>query len=228
VSHDPSHPSAHHYTNAEEKYLKAVYKFSETEESVSTNTIAQELHTSPASVTDMIKKLSEKALVQYRPYHGVTLTDEGKAIALQTIRKHRLWEVFLVEKLNFSWDEVHETAEQLEHIHSDKLIEKLDEFLGYPRFDPHGDPIPDADGNIYPKKAVPLLSIPQAEECELASVLSQTSEFLRYLDRLHLNIGQRITVLEHIPFENSRVVRIHDSEVMISGSVAQNLLVVRV
>ena len=132
----------------EENYLKAIYKFSDGENNVSTNTISKYLRTTPASVTDMVKRLNEKKLVDYQPYKGVSLTSEGQVIALKIIRKHRLWEVFLVKVLNFSWDSVHDTAEQLEHIDSPELIDKLDEFLGYPKFDPHGDPIPSPSGEI--------------------------------------------------------------------------------
>ena len=131
-------------TTAEENYLKAIYHLSDGgKKSVSTNDVAGEMNTKPASVSDMLRKLGEKEVIEYRKYYGVNITDEGKKRALQTIRKHRLWEVFLVEKLNFAWDEVHEVAEELEHIQSPLLIQRLDAFLNYPKFDPHGDPIPD-------------------------------------------------------------------------------------
>src|SRR5688500_18567354 len=139
----------------EENYLKAIFKLLEgDDEAVTTNAIAEKMNTRAASVTDMLKKLSEKKLINYKKYQGVTLTSSGKKIALNIIRKHRLWEVFLVEKLNFKWDEVHDIAEQLEHINSDTLIERIDKFLNYPKFDPHGDPIPDINGKFQSNKSV--------------------------------------------------------------------------
>ncbi|MEP2348492.1 MAG: metal-dependent transcriptional regulator, partial [Algoriphagus sp.] len=135
-------------TTAEENYLKAIYHLSDGgTKSVSTNDVAAEMKTKPASVSDMLRKLGDKEVIEYRKYYGVNITEDGKKRALQTIRKHRLWEVFLVDKLQFSWDEVHEVAEELEHIQSPLLIQRLDEFLNYPKFDPHGDPIPDEFGD---------------------------------------------------------------------------------
>jgi len=141
----------------EENYIKAIFKLEELNQSkaVSTNDIAIKLSMQPASVTDMIKRLAEKKIVSYKKYHGVLLTVKGKKIALTIIRKHRLWEVFLVKKLNFKWDEVHEIAEQLEHINSNELVEKLDDFLGNPKFDPHGDAIPDKEGNMRVVNSIP-------------------------------------------------------------------------
>ncbi|MGB5928452.1 MAG: metal-dependent transcriptional regulator, partial [Cyclobacteriaceae bacterium] len=142
---------------AEENYLKAIYHLStEDEGNVSTNAISETLNTKPASVSDMLRKLSGKELVSYRKYQGVSLTPSGRKVALQVIRKHRLWEVFLVDKLNFNWDEVHDVAEQLEHIQSPLLIHQLDEFLGHPAYDPHGDPIPDENGGFPEKEQSPL------------------------------------------------------------------------
>jgi len=161
----------HRISEAEENYLKAIFKISEKEDRpVSTSAIAAEMNTSAASVTDMIKKLSEKALVLHEKYRGVVLTDAGSGIAKKLIRKHRLWEVFLVNKLDFSWDEVHAIAEQLEHIHSDRLIERLDDFLGFPRFDPHGDPIPDAEGNMVLRKQVLLSELKEGNSCVIVGV----------------------------------------------------------
>jgi len=136
------------YSLAEENYLKNIYHLEqESETGVSTNAIAERMETKPSSVTDMVQKLADKKMLSYKKYKGTTLTSDGKKIAAGVIRKHRLWEVFLVEKLNFHWDEVHEIAEQLEHIHSEELVVRLDKYLGNPDFDPHGDPIPDMDGN---------------------------------------------------------------------------------
>ncbi|MCI5083695.1 MAG: metal-dependent transcriptional regulator, partial [Saprospiraceae bacterium] len=141
------------FSHTEENYLKAIYKICERKgKAASTNAISNAMQTSAASVTDMLKRLSEKELIHYERYKGVTLAEAGNKIATTLIRKHRLWEVFLVEKLEFSWDEVHEVAEQLEHIRSPKLVEELERYLGYPKFDPHGDPIPDAEGRFTYRK----------------------------------------------------------------------------
>ena len=139
-------------TFSEENYLKTIYHLTTSlSTEISTNAIAEMMETKASSVTDMLKKLAEKDLVHYKKYQGVFLTPKGKLAAKMIVRKHRLWEVFLVEKLDFSWDEVHEVAEQLEHIQSKKLIDKLDQFLEYPSIDPHGDPIPNAKGEWPPK-----------------------------------------------------------------------------
>ena len=146
-------------SNTIENYLKAIYKISEKEQkTVSTSAISNEMNTTSASVTDMLKRLSYKELINYKKYRGVTLTKEGNRIATNLIRKHRLWEVFLLKHLNFRWHEVHDIAEELEHIDSDDLIERLDGFLGHPKFDPHGDPIPNKDGKITLRSQIPLLT----------------------------------------------------------------------
>ena len=212
---------------SEENYLKAIYKHSEGGSAASTNSLAQELGTTPASVTDMLKRLSDKDLVQYTPYRGVILTPAGEAIALQTLRKHRLWEVFLVEYLHFSWDEVHETAEQLEHIHSPKLIEKLDEFLGFPRFDPHGDPIPDALGRIVPRNTRLLADVAVGERVRVAAVLRHAPDFLQFLDRLGLVIDAELLVVECLAFDRSLEVEVGPQRqpVILTRAVTEQLLV---
>ena len=145
------------HTLTEENYLKAIYKLHEDKpDKINTNAIAGLVDTAPASVTDMLRKLADKKLIRYAKYQGVSLTATGKKAAVSVIRKHRLWELFLVEKLGYSWDEVHEIAEQLEHIHSDSLVSRLSTFLGNPRMDPHGDPIPDENGNFHSRKSIPL------------------------------------------------------------------------
>jgi DtxR family Mn-dependent transcriptional regulator len=216
-------------TSTEENYLKAIYKLSikkpEPGASVSTNELSHRLQTTPASVTDMIKRLNEKGLIEYKPYHGVSLTQLGQSIALQTLRKNRLWEVFLVEKLKFSWDEVNETAEELEHINSPKLFARLDEFLGFPKFDPHGDPIPDENGNMDVRQTSLLSSVSPGKRVKVASVIMNTPDFLRYLDRLKLHIDTELTVIEHIPFDNSCLVELNGKQMIISSAVTQNLMV---
>lgn len=213
-------------TSTEEDYLKAVLKLEPLGEAVSTNALSAELKTTPASVTDMIKRLGDKRWLLYTPYRGVSLTEEGRRIALRTVRKHRLWEVFLVEKLRFSWDQVHDTAEQLEHIRSPDLIRKLDEFLGFPKFDPHGDPIPNEEGEVESRHTRKLSEVDPGREVVVARVTLHSPEFLQYLDRVGLHINAQLTVLEHLPFDDSRLVRVADKELQLSALVVDNLLVV--
>lgn len=213
-------------TLSEENYLKAIYHLSrDAREAVSTNAISDVMETKASSVTDMVKKLSEKKLVKYKKYQGVTLTEEGRQYAVSVIRKHRLWEVFLLEKLNFSWDEVHDVAEQLEHIKSDKLIEELDVFLDYPTVDPHGDPIPDKHGNIQPSSKVLLSTLKQNEKGVCVGVKNSSKEFLRYLDKLKISLGDELTVMSKEPFDNSMLIRINDTKISVSSLTATNLYV---
>lgn len=214
-------------SQAEENYLKAIFKICEQEEkAASTNAIAAEMNTKAASVTDMVIRLAEKGLVFYEKYKGVTLTERGNKIAKNLIRKHRLWEVFLVEKLQFSWDEVHEIAEQLEHIQSTELVERLDNFLGFPKFDPHGDPIPDAEGNFTFRKQIPLLELKVGERGAIVGVQDHTSSFLQYLDRMQLVLGTQVEILEFYEYDESVKVSINKrKEQTLSKKVAQNLFV---
>lgn len=210
----------------EENYLKAIYKFSQQGGNVSTNTISKYLETSPASVTDMLKRLKEKKLVNYQPYKGVLLTAEGEKIALKIIRKHRLWEVFLVKTLDFSWDAVHDTAEQLEHIDSPELIEKLDEFLGFPKFDPHGDPIPSKTGEFVHRETRSLIDCAEKDRVAVAGVTEHSRDFLRYLDRIGLNIGAELEVLEQIPFDGSMMLKVEGRELVLSGEFSKQIQVI--
>jgi DtxR family transcriptional regulator, Mn-dependent transcriptional regulator len=210
----------------EENYLKAIYKFSANGEMVGTNTLAKSLQTTPASVTDMLKRLSEKSLVEYQPYHGVRLLEPGKRIALKIIRKHRLWEVFLVNTLHFTWDEVHETAEELEHVNSPLLIDKLDEFLGFPQFDPHGDPIPNKDGLFTERITRQLSACTASEVVIVAGVTEDAPVFLQYLDRIGIRIGSRIIVHDVLPFDNSLILSLAGREVVLSGEFARQILIV--
>lgn len=214
-------------SQTEENYLKAIFKISEKEDKpASTNAISTEIQTSAASVTDMLKRLSEKELLHYEKYKGVTLTDKGNQIATELIRKHRLWEVFLVDKLDFSWDEVHEMAEQLEHIKSKELVERLDEFLGKPKFDPHGDPIPDANGNFTFRKQVLLADMAPGNEGVVVGVQDHTTAFLQYLDRLELVLGVAIKVLERFEYDESvKILLKGQKEQILSKKVCQNLFV---
>lgn len=211
-------------TRSEENYLKTIYHLGkEGAIAVSTNAIAEKIETKASSVTDMIKKLAEKSLANYVKYQGVSLTNEGRLAAALVIRKHRLWEVFLVDKLNFSWDEVHDVAEQLEHIKSLKLVNELDAFLGHPTHDPHGDPIPDKDGNYAPMKSVNILDIEEGKEGVLSFVKDSSDVFLKYLNKNNLALGDTIKVLDFEPFDNSLSIETKSKKMVISKEVAQNL-----
>lgn len=218
------------HTETEENYLKCILRYSQGQEPVSTNTIANELGTSPASVTDMLKKLNSRkpvSLVHYTPYRGATLTEEGRKIALRIVRKHRLWEVFLVETLNFSWDQVHDVAEQLEHVDSPELIRAIDKFLGYPKFDPHGDPIPNEDGVIETRDLLPLPTIGAGETVVVAGVKRSDQDFLQYLDRVGLILDAKVTVLDHLAFDESMQLQVNGKELIASGAVVRNVMVIR-
>lgn len=214
-------------TYTEENYIKAIYHLSgEENRDVSTNGIAEVLKTKPASVTDMLRKLSEKSFINYIKYQGVTLTKKGKNEALQIIRKHRLWEVFLVDKLKFHWDEVHDIAEQLEHIQSPVLIARLDEFLGNPAFDPHGDPIPDQKGEITVRKKYLLCDMSIGFKGIVVGMLETSPAFLQYLDRLGISPGAKITIRERIAFDGSLEILLQENkQLVISYEVAKNLYV---
>ena len=212
---------------AEENYLKIIYRLSEsTLEDISTNAVAELTQTKAASVTDMLRKLAEKGWVNYQKYQGVRLTEEGEKIALSVVRKHRLWEVFLVDKMGFNWDEVHEIAEQLEHIESEALINKLDEFLDFPKTDPHGDPIPNKEGILPELSYVHLSDLKENKACVLMGVAKDSAVFLQLLTRLNLSLGAKLMVKEINSFDRSISVSINDSEpVFISHEVAKNILV---
>jgi DtxR family Mn-dependent transcriptional regulator len=211
----------------EENYLKVIHRLSEaTQEDISTNAVAEQMQTKAASVTDMLRKLADKGWVNYQKYQGVRLSPTGEKIALSIVRKHRLWELFLVEKMGFNWDEVHEIAEQLEHIESDELVNKLDEYLGYPKTDPHGDPIPNKDG-ILPELAYSQLSEIKANKtCKLMGVAQDSTVFLQLLTKLNLSLGAKLDIQEINEFDRSIFVSINDAApIFISHEVAKNILV---
>ncbi|NGY36777.1 metal-dependent transcriptional regulator [Flavobacterium sp. XN-5] len=213
-------------TFSEENYLKAIYHLTLVSNSeVSTNAIAEMMETKASSVTDMLKKLAEKDLVNYKKYRGVSLTEPGKLAAKMIVRKHRLWEVFLVEKLDFSWDEVHDIAEQLEHIKSEKLINKLDDFLGNPTEDPHGDPIPNAEGQIVKieKHLLSELEVNQIGIC--VGVKDTSSEFLKYLDKQGIALGSKIEVVGKESFDLSVRIKVDEKGLSISNKIASNLYI---
>ena len=216
------------HTESEENYLKAIYKLAEqNRQPVLTNSIAEIMQTKPASVTDMLKKLSAKKLIHYKKYQGVALTIEGKQKAISILRKHRLWEYFLVEKLKFNWDEVHETAEELEHIRSQKLTDRLDEFLNFPRFDPHGDPIPDKNGKISTNNYTALSELKINAKGKVSGVNEQQTSFLKHLGKLNIGLGTVIQLKEKNEFDNSVSVSIERrTPITLSYEVSKNILMI--
>ncbi len=214
------------FTLAEENYLKIIFHLEhESQGEVSTNAIAERMETKPSSVTDMVQKLAEKKMLVYKRYKGTQLTETGRKVAADVIRKHRLWEVFLVEKLKFHWDEVHEIAEQLEHIQSEELIIRLDKYLGSPQFDPHGDPIPDKNGVLKrtEKKLLSALEKNQSGVC--VGVKESEPEFLQYLDKKKISIGTKIKVLGKEFFDGSMIILVGNDQFFISHKIAENLYI---
>jgi DtxR family Mn-dependent transcriptional regulator len=213
------------YTISEENYLKTIFHLQETEGTVTTSLLAEKLNTKPASVTDMMKKLNTKKLLNYKPYYGFSLSTEGKKIALGIIRRHRLWEFFLSEKLKFGWDEVHQLAEELEHVSNKKLIDRLDEYLGFPPFDPHGDPIPDNKGKIRTVKKIPLNQLPLQQVAEVCQVTNQSAEMLDLLHHKNIGIGTRLEVKKVFDFDRSLELKIKTNSITVSEQLAKNIFV---
>lgn len=212
------------FSLSEENYLKAIFHLERTYKGgVSTNALSEEMETKASSVTDMIKKLSEKNLVNYKKYQGVRLSEAGRAAAIEVIRKHRLWEVFLVEKLDFNWDEVHDIAEQLEHIKSEKLINKLDKFLEYPKKDPHGDPIPDAEGNFIKMEKTLISECHTGDSGVFIGVRDSSSAFLQYLDKSKISLGDHFQIIHKEEFDQSVEVEVNSKKITISHKIATNL-----
>lgn len=210
----------------EENYLKAIYHLSDKGNKVSTNALSDNMNTTPASVNDMLKRLSQKALINHIKYKGATLSSSGGKAALRVIRKHRLWEVFLVEILRFKWDEVHEIAEQLEHIESPLLVERLDEFLAHPTMDPHGDPIPDENGDFNVGPSCPLSELEIGEQGILISVGNDDPKLLQYLDKIKVRLGAKILVKGIVDFDNSFEVETNDNRTLfLSNQIAILLLI---
>ncbi len=213
----------------EENYLKALLHITYEngdKKDAGTNEIAAYLNIKPATVNDMLKKLKEKKLIDYEKYGKSSLTTSGKKLAVEVVRKHRLWETFLYEKLEFTWDEVHEVAEQMEHINHKNLIERLDKFLGFPDYDPHGDPIPKSNGQL-PNAVKTLLSdIEVGKTCRVAAVKDTSTIFLQYLLQLSVSIGTEIKILDKITFDGSMKIQIgKDTKTIVSIKFAESLLV---
>jgi DtxR family Mn-dependent transcriptional regulator len=213
-------------SQTEENYIKAIYSIEvQSGKSVSTNKIAEKLKTKASSVSDMIKKLSDKKLVYYKKYQGTKLSSEGKSIAVKIVRKHRIWEVFLVNNLDYAWDEVHDLAEQLEHIKSNTLIDKLEAYLNFPTHDPHGDPIPDKDGNIEHHKNIMLSSAKVGENCTVIGVKDSSSSFLKFLDNTNIKLGSQLKIISIEEFDNSMIIENNNSQKSISYQISKNLFV---
>jgi DtxR family Mn-dependent transcriptional regulator len=211
---------------SKENHLKAIFHLQQEQGVVTTNALAAALRTRPASVTDMLKKLKDQKLLIYERYKGFRLNSEGKKAAVQIIRKHRLWEYFLVKKLQFGWDEVHEIAEELEHISSRELTDRLDGFLGFPDTDPHGDPIPDSQGRLQVRRQLSLSELPLNKIAQVSGIASQTSEMLELLQYHHIRLGTRLEIRKKFPFDNSLEVKVRNQPpVTISSQVAKNVLV---
>jgi len=216
------------YTRSEENCLKAIFSITEQgDQGGSTTAIATQLRTKASSVTEMVKRLSEKGLVDHRPYHGVSLTEPGSRIATRIIRRHRLWETFLVNHLNFRWDEVHDLAEQLEHIDSDELHDRLDKFMDHPKFDPHGDPIPDKEGRMIDLAgALPLAEVPKDTLVHIVGVRDSSPAFLKLLDGLGLKLGTQLTVNRRFEYDNSLEVSSRfRNGLLLNEQVSRNLTV---
>lgn len=215
-------------TFTEENYLKALLKITldSGNAEVGTNELASSLDVKPATANDMLKKLKDKKLVDYEKYGKITLTTDGKTNAMNIIRKHRIWETFLFEKLEFSWDEVHEVAEQLEHIQSQKLIDKLDKFLGYPAFDPHGDPIPNKNGELKVQFKKTLAEVNVGTSCKMIAVKDNSTSFLQYVVKVGLGINNKIAVVSKQDYDAITVIEINGKQSSVSQKFAENIFVV--
>ncbi|MGK6353028.1 metal-dependent transcriptional regulator [Parapedobacter sp. DT-150] len=213
-------------SDTEENYLKALLRITGEQGragEAGTNQLAGKLNVRPATATDMLKKLKEKQLVNYERYGKISLTDKGRDVAVAIVRKHRLWETFLFDKLGFSWDEVHDVAEQLEHIKSEKLVERLDKFLDYPQFDPHGDAIPTADGAYVSEARVILSEADEGKQYTIVAVKDNTPSFLQYVSQIGIGIHSKIAVLAKYAFDHSMALELEGIKINISDKVAQNI-----
>jgi DtxR family transcriptional regulator, Mn-dependent transcriptional regulator len=213
-------------SESEENYIKSIYTLQEKTGKVNTNSLAKFLNTSAASITDMLKKLKIKKVLEYKRYYGFHLNVAGKKEALKIIRRHRLWEFFLVSKLGMEWEKVHDIAEELEHVSSPELINRLDTYLGNPKIDPHGDPIPDESGNIQVLKQIALRDVSVNKSAVVSSVSNQTPEMMEMLNHYNIGIGSHIKILKSFGFDGSLEIKIaRKPECIISGVVAQNIFV---
>jgi DtxR family transcriptional regulator, Mn-dependent transcriptional regulator len=208
-----------------ENYLKNIYKIQSNEGKVTTSSLSEKLQISPASVSEMIKKLAEEGTLTHTPYKGVELTEQGKRFALRIIRRHRLWEMFLVEVLHFGWDEIDQEAERFEHIMSDRMEEKIDHVLGHPVIDPHGDPIPSRNGKIQCPMSFPLNDAKDGSKVKVLRVSDSNSEMLQYISSIGISLNKEILVKQKMNFDGSLVVKINNKEINISSTIAENIFV---
>ncbi len=208
-----------------ENYLKNIYKIQSVEGKVSTSSLSEKLQISPASVSEMVKKLADEGSLTHTPYKGVELTESGKRAALKIVRKHRLWEMFLVEVLHFGWDEIDEEAEKLEHIMSGKMEDKIDEVLGFPSVDPHGDPIPTKNGTVKAVRSFALMEVEEGSTVRVVRVNDANAELLHYASSIGLSLNKKIAVKQRMKFDNSMIVKIGSKELSISSTVAENIFV---
>lgn len=216
-------------SQSEENYLKAIYSLEHEEgKKISTSLIATKIQTKASSVSDMLKKLADKKLINYEKYKGVSLTISGKKTAIKIVRNHRIWEYFLVNKLKYTWNEVHEIAEQLEHIKADSLIDRLDAYLNFPTHDPHGDPIPDKDGHIHKEQSLFLSALNAGDKAILIRVKDSSNSFLAYLDRNEIALNSEILVKAKEQFDNSMLIEINNKQLTISNQITNNLFVQKV
>jgi len=213
-------------SQTEENYLKNLFNVGGGEKEVGTNELAAYLGVKPASVNDMLKKLKEKKLVDYEKYGKISLTAEGRKKAIEVVRKHRLWETFLYSTFDFTWDEVHEVAEQLEHIQSAKLVDKLDEFLNYPAYDPHGDVIPNAKGEMPAVHKKTLLEEVVGHHCTMVAVKDNSAPFLQYVSRIGLGINNKLKVVARHAYDGQMEIEVNKKVVSISARFAQNIIIV--
>lgn len=220
------------FSITEENYIKAIYVLSyevKPNNKVGTKDIATILKVQPATVTDMLKKLKKKKMIHYKKYGEIQLTNAGILYGKQLLRKHRLWETFLYEKLRFNWDEIHEIAEQLEHVQSDELIDRLEKFLQYPQYDPHGEPIPDANGKLPALPDTLLSHIKPKKWYTVVALKDTTPDFLKYLQQISIQIGTKIKLIEKVSYDSSiKISFSNNKQIILSGKIAENILVTEV
>jgi DtxR family Mn-dependent transcriptional regulator len=213
----------------EENYIKHILSHSmetQKESGVGTNDLALSLAVKPSSVNVMLKRLREKDLIEYVKYGKIYLTKKGRDLGMEIIRKHRLWETFLYEKLDFTWDEVHEVAEQLEHIQSSKLVEKLDKFLGLPSFDPHGDPIPNKNLEIIQVSKLVLSQVSVGKKCKMVAVKDNSAVFLKFVQQIGLSLNNEIEIISKLDFDDSIEIKVKGKKSRVSNKFAQNITVI--
>lgn len=215
-------------SQAEENYLKALYNLANENDEVNASELSQHLEVSLPTVNSMVKRLSERDFLIYEKYKPLKLTKKGRLVAAEIIRKHRLTEMFLVDKMGFGWEEVHNVAEQIEHIQSERFFDRMDEILGFPRFDPHGSPIPDKNGEVISQDLVALADCEVGDKLELKALNQSSEELLRYLNDKGLAIGTKLEVIDKEDFDESMEIRYAgDKQTVLSKKVCKRLMLIR-